>query len=73
MFLVGYLALPFAVCAGVGPERIKKRVATAQGAIAHDHNALVAALDAIEHLDGDVVESIPDHYTCRARLVPNLR
>jgi hypothetical protein len=73
MFLVGNLALPFAVFAGVGPERIKKRVATAQRAVTHDHDALIATLDAIEHLDDDVVESIPDHNTCRARLVPYLR
>jgi hypothetical protein len=32
---------------------------------------LIATLNAIEHLDDDVVKSIPDHNSCRARLVPN--
>src|ERR1700722_7745583 len=53
MFLVGHCALPFAVGAGVGPERIEKRVTAAQRAIAHDHNALIATLNRIEHLDDD--------------------
>ncbi|SHH15822.1 hypothetical protein SAMN05444169_6064 [Bradyrhizobium erythrophlei] len=42
-------------------------MASAQGMIAHYHDALIAALDAVKHLHGDVVEPIPDQMT---RLAP---
>jgi len=39
--------------------------------IAHDHDALIAALDAVEHFHGDVIEAVPDHgIGCAGKLVP---
>src|ERR1700730_18290695 len=71
VLLVSHLALPFAVGASVGAIGIKEGIAAAQRAVAHDHDALIAALDAIEHLYGDMVEAIPDRHVGRARLVPS--
>ncbi len=42
-------------------------MASAQGMIAHYHDALIAALDAVKHLHGNVVESIPDQGPLGAR------
>jgi len=46
-------------------------MASAQGMIAHYHDALIAALDAVKQLHGDVVEPIPDHDPLGARPVPD--
>jgi hypothetical protein len=37
------------------------------------HDALIAAIDAVKHLHGDVVESIPDHVSESALVVPAVR
>ena len=61
MLLVGDLALPLAVRTGVGAVGVEERVAAAQCTVAHHHDALIAALNPVEHLDGDVIEPVPDH------------
>ena len=66
MLLVGHLALPFAVGGGVVAVGEEERVAAAQLTIAHHHDALVAAMDAVEHFHGDVIEAVPDHVIGRA-------
>src|SRR5437763_1293018 len=63
MLLIGHFALPFAVSRRVGAIGIKERVAPAQRTIPHYHDALIAALNAVKHLHGDIVEAVPDHDT----------
>jgi hypothetical protein len=61
MLLVGHLALPFAVRRRVDALSVKERVAPTNGAVAQHHDSLIAAGNAVKHLHGNLVESVPDH------------
>ena len=69
MLLVGHLALPLAIRRRVGAVGIEERVTPAQGAVANDHDPLIAALDPVKHFHGDVVEAVSDHRFRRARKI----
>src|SRR5207248_6080981 len=61
VLLVGEFALYLAVGAGVGAVTKEEGIAAANRAIAQHHDALVAALDAVQHFHPAVVEPVPDH------------
>src|SRR3954453_15371115 len=56
MLLVGQLALPLAVGRGVTAVCEEQLVSFPPSAVPHHHDALVAALDGIQHFDADMIE-----------------